>query len=32
MDFVDSPEQAEFRAEARAWLTENAPRELYSAQ
>jgi acyl-CoA dehydrogenase len=29
MDFVDSPEQAEFRSEARAWLAENAPRELY---
>lgn len=26
MDFDDSPAEAEFRAEARAWLTENAPR------
>ncbi|MEE2776704.1 MAG: acyl-CoA dehydrogenase family protein [Acidobacteriota bacterium] len=26
MDFNDTPEQAEFRAEARAWLAANAPR------
>jgi alkylation response protein AidB-like acyl-CoA dehydrogenase len=25
MDFVDSPEEAAFRAECRAWLTEHAP-------
>jgi acyl-CoA dehydrogenase len=29
MDFVDSLEQAEFRAQARAWLAEHAPRELF---
>jgi acyl-CoA dehydrogenase len=28
MDFVDSPEQADFRAQARAWLAEHAPHEL----
>lgn len=26
MDFNDSPQEAEFRAEVRRWLTENAPR------
>jgi alkylation response protein AidB-like acyl-CoA dehydrogenase len=26
MDFTDSPEEAEYRAAARAWLSENAPR------
>jgi len=26
MDFTDSPEEADYRAKARAWLTENAPR------
>ena len=29
MDFDDNPEEAAFRAEARAWLEANAPRELY---
>src|SRR5579864_6518918 len=29
MDFVDSPEQAKFRAEARAWIARHAPHELY---
>jgi acyl-CoA dehydrogenase len=29
MDFIDSPEQAEFRGQARAWLAEHAPRELH---
>ena len=29
MDFVDTPEQAQFRAEARAWLAEHAPHELH---
>jgi alkylation response protein AidB-like acyl-CoA dehydrogenase len=29
MDFVDSPEQANFRAEARAWIAQHAPHELY---
>jgi alkylation response protein AidB-like acyl-CoA dehydrogenase len=28
MDFGDSPEEAAFRAEARAWLAENRPMEL----
>jgi len=27
MDFNDTPEEAAFRAEARAWLEKNAPRE-----
>ena len=27
MDFDDTPEEAAFRAEARAWLAANAPRE-----
>jgi hypothetical protein len=31
MDFADSPEQAEFRALARAWIAEHAPRDLYDA-
>ena len=26
MDFTDSPEEADYRARARAWLTENAPK------
>ena len=28
MDLQDTPQEAEFRAEARAWLDENAPQEL----
>ncbi|HWW48118.1 MAG TPA: acyl-CoA dehydrogenase [Xanthobacteraceae bacterium] len=28
MDFDDTPEQAAFRAEARAWIAANAPKEL----
>jgi alkylation response protein AidB-like acyl-CoA dehydrogenase len=28
MDFKDSPEEAQFRAKARAWLSEHAPRGL----
>jgi alkylation response protein AidB-like acyl-CoA dehydrogenase len=31
MDFVDTPEEAEFRAQCRAWLTANAPRRAPSA-
>ena len=26
MDFTDSPEEADYRAKARAWLAENAPK------
>ena len=26
MDFNDSPKEAEFRAEAKAWLAEHAPK------
>ena len=32
MDFNDSPEEAAFRAEARAWLEANAPRERASGR
>ncbi len=28
MNFDDTPEEASFRAEARAWIDANAPREL----
>ena len=31
MDLKDSPEQAEFRAEVRAWLDDNAPKDLLPA-
>ena len=27
MDFKDTPEEAQFREEARAWLTDNVPTE-----
>ena len=29
MNFDDTPEEAKFRAEARAWIDANAPKELY---
>jgi alkylation response protein AidB-like acyl-CoA dehydrogenase len=32
MDFNDTPEEAEFRAKARAWLEANAPRERASGR
>ncbi len=32
MDFNDSPQEAEFRAEARAWLEANAARRTYAGE
>ena len=31
MDFSDTPEEAKFRGEVRAWIRENAPEELFTA-
>ena len=31
MDFSDTPEEAKFRDEVRAWIRENAPEELFTA-
>ena len=31
MNFDDTPEEAAFRAEARAWIDANAPKYLYPA-
>ena len=32
MDFNDTPEEAEFRAKAKAWLEANAPKERASGR